>query len=118
MDQSSALFIKLRQWKGNKSEAKAMRKRRMLAVAKGEAPVSSLSGDLTDRHARKVERRVLRGHHGGIQARRLEGDVYKADRLEYLSTDSLIWVVLCNIDDGKHLRHILVSLVLTSAWMP
>jgi hypothetical protein len=100
MDQASALAIKLRQWKGKKSESKAMRQRRLLAVAEGRQPSTSIA-DLSDRRARRAERRARKGRTGGAHARRLKSKVAKADRLEYITTDMLVWIVLMNADQGE-----------------
>jgi hypothetical protein len=100
MDQASALAIKLRQWTGRRSETKAMRQRRMLAIAEGrDSPLNV--GDLSSRQARKVERRARKGRTGGrVRVRKLQGRVAKADRLEYITTDMLVWIVLFNADQG------------------
>ena len=99
MDQTSALAIKLREWLGRRKETKDTRSRRMLAVAEGREPVENIS-DLTGRRARKTERRARMGH-GRRNARRLRGKVAKADRLEYITTDDLVWVVVINADEGE-----------------
>ena len=99
MDKTSVLAIKLREWKGKRSESKATRNRRLLAAAEGRQSVSGIP-DLTGRRARRAERRERRGIIGGPRARRLRAKVAKADRLEYITTDGLVWVVLFNADQG------------------
>lgn len=103
MDKTSALAIKLRQWKGSRSESKATRKRRLLAAAEGRQTVQSTQ-ELTGRRARRAERRARKGIRGGPHVRRLRAKVAKADRLEYITTDGLVWVVLFNADQGESLN--------------
>lgn len=78
MDKTSALAIKLRQWKGSRSESKAARSRRLLAAAEGRQTVESTQ-ELTGRRARRAERRARKGIRGGAHVRKLRAKVAKAD---------------------------------------
>jgi hypothetical protein len=119
MDKTSALAIKLRQWKGSRSESKATRSRRLLAVAEGRQTIEGTQ-ELTGRRARRAERRARKGRHGGPHVRRLRAKVAKADRLEYITTDGLVWVVLFNADRGESLsstclRYVLMHYIFTDS---
>jgi hypothetical protein len=101
MDKASELCIKLRLWQGNRADTKAMRNRRLLAIAEGRAqPVYYDVAEYRDRRTRRAERRARRGR-TGKQARKLRGKVAKADRLELNATNDLVWVVIMNADQGQ-----------------
>lgn len=115
LDKSSALAIKLEQWRAKRKDTKDMRNRQLLAIAEGRAPPGSLA-DPT-RRERKMQRRASRrsNRRGGListalsaagversnrRGGRLAMQVAKADRLEMLRTDGLVWLVLLNAEDG------------------
>lgn len=115
LDKSSALAIKLEQWRVKRKETKDMRNRQLLAIAEGRAPPGSLNNPT--RRERKMQRRASRraNRRGGLismalsaagversnrRGGRLAMQVAKADRLEMLRTDGLIWLVLLNAEDG------------------
>lgn len=121
LDKASALAIKLEQWRLKKRETKADRSRRLLAIAEGRAPSHSL-GNLTFRERvqqRRAQRRRPVGPIGllleaaGVERasdRRLRSTVAKADRLEMLKTDGLVWLVLLNAEDGIYKSFALYNL--------
>jgi hypothetical protein len=45
-----------------------------------------------------------KGIRGGPRVRKLRAMVAKADQLEYITTDRLVWVVLFNADLGESLN--------------
>src|ERR1700733_12590766 len=94
LDKASALAIKLEQWRAKKRESKANHSRRLLAIAEGRTqrrrPVGPISHLLSATGAERYSRRN----------RRLRSDVARADRLEMLRTDGLVWLVLLNAEDG------------------
>jgi hypothetical protein len=113
LDKASALAIKLQQWKLKKRETKANRSRQLLAIAEGRATSDSL-GNPT-RRERIQQRRAQRQRpvgpiglllstagveRGSRRDRRLRSTVAKADRLEMLRTDGLVWLVLLKAEDG------------------
>jgi hypothetical protein len=98
MDKASELCIKLRLWQGKRADTKAMRNRRMLAIAEGRSqPTYYGVSEYNDRRSRRAERRARNGR-SGKHVRKLRGQVAKADRLEANATDGLVWVVLMNAD--------------------
>jgi len=98
MDKASELCIKLRLWQGKRADTKAMRNRRMLAIAEGRSqPTYYGVSEYDDRRARRAERRARKGKTGKY-TRKLRGQVAKADRLETNATDNLVWVVIMNAD--------------------
>ena len=113
LDKTSALAIKLREYRTKKSESKAARSRQMLALAEGGASASatmSVIPDLSGRRARRAERRARKGLvAGGARTRRLRAKVAKADRRDYISGDNLVWVVLFNADQGESVFCLLAS---------
>jgi hypothetical protein len=101
MDKASELCIKLRLWQGNRADTKAMRNRRLLAIAEGRAQPTYYGADeYKDRRTRRAEKRVGRGR-AGKQAKKLRGKVAKADRLELNATSDMVWVVIMNADQGQ-----------------
>lgn len=101
MDKASELCIKLRIWQGKRADNKAMRNRRLLAIAEGRAqPQYYNNPGYIDRKTRRKEykaaRRARRGKSSGV----LTGRVAKADRLEHNATGELVWVVILNADQG------------------
>lgn len=109
LDKASALAIKLEQWRAKKRESKANRSRRLLAIAEGRTPQGSLGKP--SRRQRRAQRRGPVGPIGLLLSatgaerysrrnRRLRSDVARADRLEMLRTDGLVWLVLLNAEDG------------------
>lgn len=100
MDKASELCIKLRLWQGKRADTKAMRNRRLLAIAEGRnQPTYYGVSEYNDRRSRRAERRARSGR-SGKHTRKLRGQVAKADRLEANATDGLVWVVLMNADQG------------------
>jgi hypothetical protein len=98
MDKASELCIKLRLWQGKRADTKAMRNRRLLAIAEGSGqPAYYGAAGYQDRRTRRAERRAMSGRH----ARKLRGKVAKADRLELNATSDLVWVVIMNADQGQ-----------------
>jgi len=94
MDKASELCIKLRLWQGKRADTKAMRNRRLLAIAEGRSqPTYYGVSEYNDRRSRRAERRARKGKTG-----KLRGRVAKADRLEANATDNLVWVVVMNVD--------------------
>lgn len=129
LDKTSALALKLEKWEVKKRETKENRQRQLLAIAEGRAPPESLTDpSMRDRvtlmHANLSGRgeafgRNMRGRGGsgrpgliglalssvGVERGtrrkgRLESQVAKADRLEMLRNEELIWLVLLNAEDG------------------
>jgi hypothetical protein len=99
LDKASELAIKLRLWQGKRSDTKAMRDRRLLAIAEGRSQ-PTFYGVNQDRRTRRAERRTILGR-SGRQTRKLRGNVAKADRLELNATNDLVWVVIMNADQGQ-----------------
>lgn len=135
LDKTSALAVKLEKWQVKKRETKEHRQRQLLAIAEGRAPPDSLTDPsmrdrLTLLHAnisnrgpglgRGVRGRGNAGPSGliglalssvgverGVRRKgRLESEVAKADRLEMLRNEELIWVVLLNAEDGSFSPHL------------
>jgi len=108
MDKAAALQIKLRNSKQKKSELKAMRARQVLALSNGEAQATSLimdDGIMSSRRARKDERKARKAASGRILARRrLEYKAAKADRLEMLATDGVLWIVLLTPEQDREIE--------------
>lgn len=105
MDKASELCMKLRLWQGNKADTKAMRNRRLLAIAEGRGQPQYYGIDEPqDRRSRRAERRARRGRTGGRHAKKLRGKVAKADRLEANATGSLVWVVIMNADQDTEIE--------------
>ncbi len=96
MDKAAALQIKLRNSKQKRSESKAMRARQVLAFANGER-LAVNSGPRT-RREEKQARKVASGRR--LARRRLEYQAAKADRLEMLATDGMLWIVLLTPEQG------------------
>lgn len=99
MDKASELCIKLRLWQANRANTKAMRTRRLLAIAEGRGQPAFYGLD-RDRGTRRAERSSRHGG-SGKHVRKLRGKVAKADRLELNATSDLVWVVIMNADQGK-----------------
>jgi len=103
MDKASELCMKLRLWQGNKADTKAMRNRRLLAIAEGRGQPEYYGADeYQGRRTRRAERRARRG--SGRESRRLRGKVAKADRLESNATGALVWVVIMNADQDAEIE--------------
>jgi hypothetical protein len=95
MDKASELCIKLRLWQGKRADTKAMRNRRLLAIAEGRSqPTYYGVSEYNDRRSRRAERRGT----ASVHTRKLRGKVAKADRLESNATNDLVWVVVMNAD--------------------
>ncbi|KAI5117050.1 hypothetical protein M0805_007907, partial [Coniferiporia weirii] len=104
MDKTSGLSVRMQSWRLRQKEADTTHKRQLLAFKEGRStslpstPSSSSSGDRNplemaidwrrDRKWSKEERRALNGR----SSKKLRTNVEIADRLEYKSTDSLLWV--------------------------
>ena len=100
MDKASELCIKFRLWQVNRADNKAQRNRRLLAIAEGRAQPEYYVDEYRDRRTRRAQRRARRGR-TGKPARKLRGQVAKADRLELNATSDLVWVVIMNADQGQ-----------------
>jgi len=102
LDKASELAIKLRLWQGKRADSKAMRDRRLLAITEGRSQPVYYGVD-RDRKTRRVERRTRHGR-TRRQARKLRGDVAKADRLELNATNDLVWLVIMNADQDNEIE--------------
>jgi hypothetical protein len=102
MDKASELCIKLRLWQGNRADTKAMKNRRLLAIAEGRSqPAYSSVSEYDDRRSRRAERSARKGR-TSRHIKKLRGKVAKADRLEANATNDIVWVVVMNADQGSH----------------
>lgn len=114
LDKSSALALKLERWKATRGETQDMRNRQLLAIAEGRAPRGSMSqlsrmeqlellhASFTSSRRPGLLQQVLPavGGSGTTSNSRLAEKVAKADRLEMLRTEGLVWLVLMNADEG------------------
>jgi hypothetical protein len=102
MDKASKLCIKFRLWQGKQADAKAMRNRRLLAIAEGrDQPEYGGADEYQGPRTRRAERMA---RHRRRQARKLRGEVAKADKLELNATSDLVWVVIMNADQEVALQ--------------
>lgn len=130
LDKTSALALRLETRRVKKRETKEHRQRQLLAIVEGRAPPDSLTDpsmgerltimrtNLSDRAAdfgRSMRGRTSSGHPGLTESAFSSGEVErgnrrggklavrvaKADRLEMLRTEELVWVVLLNAEDGE-----------------
>lgn len=127
LDKTSAFALKLEKRNVKKREAKEHRQRQLLAIVEGRAPRGSLTdpsmsdrlilmkANLADRKAalgRSLSRHGSSGPSGSALSSvgpeegnrrhgKLRSQVAKADRLEMLRNEGLIWVVLLNAEDGS-----------------
>ncbi|KAI5121177.1 hypothetical protein M0805_005978, partial [Coniferiporia weirii] len=115
MDKASGLSARMQSWRLRKKEADTNRKRQLLAFQEGRSatppsmPSSSSSGNRNplevaldwrkDRNWQRQERRAASG-----RSSKLRTNVEIADRLEWNSTDNLLWVVLVNADQDAEIQ--------------
>ncbi|KAK4704873.1 hypothetical protein P7C70_g1342, partial [Phenoliferia sp. Uapishka_3] len=116
MDKGNELAVKMRKWKDARKEHKVDQKRQLLAIREGKGGfegASSQSGQFGQfgpgaRKARRAERRAQRDSRRGrtgSASRKLRTSVEIADRKEYNSTDSLLWIVLLNKEQDEEIQN-------------
>ena len=125
LQRTSGLAVRLDSWKAKFTEKDKERKRQLLAVMEGRAPVHAITPPKTpatpeerekkgffekmadDRNQRKDEksyRKAMRHLARGKGSNRVRAQVQIADRLEYKSTRNLIWLVLLNEEQGESFK--------------
>ncbi|KAI5117563.1 hypothetical protein M0805_004476 [Coniferiporia weirii] len=117
MDKASGLSVRMQAWRLRRKEADTNRKRQLLAFQEGRSatpppmPSSSSSGNrnllevaLDWRKDRIWQLQELRAGIAGRSSGKLRTNVEIADRLEWNSTDNLLWVVLVNADQDAEIQ--------------
>lgn len=111
MNKASSLAIKLRTWKESRTEGKADRARRVLAIQESGGVVqpassSGVMGFIDGRKERKASRRAAKDAWKGRgpnprRIRKLQTKVDIEDKKEELRGDRSLWLVVMNLEDGS-----------------